>query len=181
MPSVTIPAGTLHYRSPGPTTPTTSAGRLRPRVPRRQHAVGPRRRRGSPTAASARYLVDWPLGSHRTPMNADADLSPIGVARMVNEVLDALGLADVTLVGNDTGGAICQLLLADDAEPHRPRRADELRRIRELPAEGVRAAVPRRQAAAAHRAMLAGPIGSARSATRRSPTACCCARRATPN
>ena len=34
---------------------------------------------------------------------------------MINEVLDALGLRDVTLVGNDTGGAICQLLLADDA------------------------------------------------------------------
>ncbi len=60
-------------------------------------------------------LVDWPLGSHRTPMNAEADLSPIGVARMINEVLDALGLTDVTLVGNDTGGALCQLLLADDA------------------------------------------------------------------
>ena len=65
--------------------------------------------------ASGRCLVDWPLGSHRTPMNAEADLSPIGVARMINEVLDALGLTDVTLVGNDTGGALCQLLLADDA------------------------------------------------------------------
>ena len=33
---------------------------------------------------------------------------------MIDEVLDALGLDDVTLVGNDTGGALCQLLLADD-------------------------------------------------------------------
>ena len=61
------------------------------------------------------YLVDWPLGSHATPVGPDADLSPLGVARLVNEVIDALGLHDVTLVGNDTGGAICQLLLADDA------------------------------------------------------------------
>jgi pimeloyl-ACP methyl ester carboxylesterase len=62
------------------------------------------------------YLVDWPLGSHRTPMRRDADLTPTGVARMINEVLDALGLEHVTLVGNDTGGAICQLLLADDPQ-----------------------------------------------------------------
>ncbi len=48
-------------------------------------------------------------------MPPDADLSPLGVARIVNDVIDALGLDDVTLVGNDTGGAICQLLLADDA------------------------------------------------------------------
>jgi len=60
------------------------------------------------------YLVDWPLGSHRTPMLPDADLGPVGVARMINDALDALGLDGVTLVGNDTGGAICQLLLADD-------------------------------------------------------------------
>jgi pimeloyl-ACP methyl ester carboxylesterase len=47
-------------------------------------------------------------------MTDDADLSPAGVARMVNDVLDVLGLGDVTLVGNDTGGALCQLLVADD-------------------------------------------------------------------
>jgi pimeloyl-ACP methyl ester carboxylesterase len=47
-------------------------------------------------------------------MLPDADLTPAGVAAMINSVLDALGLDSVTLVGNDTGGAICQLLLADD-------------------------------------------------------------------
>jgi pimeloyl-ACP methyl ester carboxylesterase len=44
-------------------------------------------------------------------MNADADLSLPGVARLVEEFLERLGLEDVTLVGNDTGGALVQLLV----------------------------------------------------------------------
>lgn len=54
-----------------------------------------------------------PLGAHRHPMRADADLSLPGVARLVAEFLDRLDLRDVTLVGNDTGGALVQLLMAD--------------------------------------------------------------------
>ena len=54
-----------------------------------------------------------PLGAHRHPMNADADLSLDGIARLVKELLDKLDLHDVTLVGNDTGGAIVQLLAVD--------------------------------------------------------------------
>ncbi len=53
---------------------------------------------------------DLPLGSHRLPMPADADLSPPGLARLVADFLAALDLEGVTLVGNDTGGAICQLV-----------------------------------------------------------------------
>jgi pimeloyl-ACP methyl ester carboxylesterase len=56
-----------------------------------------------------------PLGAHRYPMLAEADLSPRGIARLVAEFLDTLDLNDVTLVGNDTGGALVQLLLCDDA------------------------------------------------------------------
>lgn len=114
MPTVTVPAGTLHYRVAGPDHSTAPPvvfvhgflvdSQLWDRVAERLAADGVRS-----------YLVDWPLGSHATPMGNDADLSPLGVARLVNEVIDALGLHDVTLVGNDTGGAICQLLLADDA------------------------------------------------------------------
>jgi pimeloyl-ACP methyl ester carboxylesterase len=48
-------------------------------------------------------------------MRADAELSPRGLARIVLSFLEALDLADVTLVGNDTGGAVCQLLLDEDA------------------------------------------------------------------
>ncbi|WP_405902518.1 alpha/beta hydrolase [Streptomyces sp. NBC_00656] len=52
-----------------------------------------------------------PLGGHRRPMRPDADLSVLGVARLVAEFLEALDLADVTLVMNDWGGA--QALVAD--------------------------------------------------------------------
>lgn len=56
-----------------------------------------------------------PLGAHRHAMHADADLSLPGVARLVAEFLDRLDLHDVTLVGNDTGGALVQLLMCDGA------------------------------------------------------------------
>jgi pimeloyl-ACP methyl ester carboxylesterase len=57
------------------------------------------------------YLPDWPLGSHTIAAGADADLSPRGVAAMINDFISALGLSDVTLVGNDTGGGLCQLVV----------------------------------------------------------------------
>jgi pimeloyl-ACP methyl ester carboxylesterase len=56
-----------------------------------------------------------PLGAHRQAMHADADLSLPGIARLVAEFLDRLDLHDVTLVGNDTGGALVQLLICDGA------------------------------------------------------------------
>jgi pimeloyl-ACP methyl ester carboxylesterase len=56
-----------------------------------------------------------PLGAHRHAMRADADLSLPGIARLVAEFLDRLDLHDVTLVGNDTGGALVQLLVRDGA------------------------------------------------------------------
>ena len=49
-------------------------------------------------------------------MNPDADLSPPGLAQLVADFIDALGLEDVTLVGNDTGGAICQLVVTRHPE-----------------------------------------------------------------
>jgi pimeloyl-ACP methyl ester carboxylesterase len=56
-----------------------------------------------------------PMGAHRHAMHADADLSPRGLVRLVSELLDRLELYDVTLVGNDTGGALVQLLACDGA------------------------------------------------------------------
>jgi pimeloyl-ACP methyl ester carboxylesterase len=50
---------------------------------------------------------DWPLGSHSHALGAE--LSPYVVADMIGELIDALGLENVTLVGNDTGGALCQM------------------------------------------------------------------------
>jgi pimeloyl-ACP methyl ester carboxylesterase len=58
-------------------------------------------------------VPDLPLGSHRLPMSPDADLSPPGVARIVADLIEALELDDVTLIGNDTGGAICQLVATE--------------------------------------------------------------------
>ncbi|MEU2735937.1 alpha/beta hydrolase [Streptomyces sp. NPDC007095] len=56
-----------------------------------------------------------PLGAHRHGMRADADLSLPGVARLVAEFLVRLDLRDVVLVGNDTGGALVQLMMGDGA------------------------------------------------------------------
>ncbi|WP_410622378.1 alpha/beta fold hydrolase [Amycolatopsis sp. cmx-8-4] len=67
-------------------------------------------------AADHRCVVPTlPLGAHRHPMRADADLSLPGIARLLGEFLARLDLRDVTLVGVDTGGALVQLLMADGA------------------------------------------------------------------
>ncbi|MGI8678696.1 MAG: alpha/beta fold hydrolase [Jatrophihabitans sp.] len=57
-----------------------------------------------------------PLGAHRRPMPAGTDLSLRGTAQLVGEFLDRLDLRDIALVGNDTGGAIVQLLMAAGCE-----------------------------------------------------------------
>ncbi len=54
-----------------------------------------------------------PLGAHRHPVTDSADLSLRGLGRLVAEFLDRLELRDVTLVGNDTGGALVQLVVRD--------------------------------------------------------------------
>lgn len=61
------------------------------------------------------YAPDWPLGTHRSPMKPGTDQSPRGVARQILLFIEALDLRDVTLVGGDTGGALCQFLLDTDA------------------------------------------------------------------
>ncbi|CAM3616740.1 alpha/beta fold hydrolase [Tsukamurella ocularis] len=62
------------------------------------------------------WSVTWPLGSHRIACpDAVAD-GPRGVARMVADFIEDQGLQGCTLVGNDTGGAICQFLLHERPE-----------------------------------------------------------------
>lgn len=55
--------------------------------------------------------LDLPLGAHIVPVPG-ADRTPPGVADLVADAIGALQLGPVTLVGNDTGGAICQLVVA---------------------------------------------------------------------
>lgn len=50
-----------------------------------------------------------PLGGHRRPMRADADLSMRGIAALLGELIERLDLRELTLAMNDWGGA--QLLL----------------------------------------------------------------------
>ena len=54
---------------------------------------------------------DWPLGSQPEAFPAGADLSPAGLVELISEFIEALDLRDVTLVGNDSGGGLCQLLI----------------------------------------------------------------------
>jgi pimeloyl-ACP methyl ester carboxylesterase len=56
-----------------------------------------------------------PMGAHRHPIRADADLSLPGIAGLVTELIDRLDLSGVTLVGNDTGGALVQLMVGQGA------------------------------------------------------------------
>lgn len=69
---------------------------------------------------SARFrcvVLDLPLGSHRVAMDPDADLSPRGCGELIAAALAALDLTEVTLVGNDSGGAYSQIAVA--AHPER--------------------------------------------------------------
>jgi pimeloyl-ACP methyl ester carboxylesterase len=61
------------------------------------------------------YLPNWPLGSHTIPVHDGVELSPRAVATMIRDFVVELGLSDATLVGNDTGGGLCQLVI--DAYP----------------------------------------------------------------
>jgi pimeloyl-ACP methyl ester carboxylesterase len=56
-----------------------------------------------------------PLGAHSHPLHADADPSLRAITRLVAEFLERLDLDDVTVVGNDTGGALVQLLICEGA------------------------------------------------------------------
>jgi pimeloyl-ACP methyl ester carboxylesterase len=110
MREVQLPSGTIRYRERGAGPPMVFIHGLL--------VNGNLWRRVAPQLVSSgfRCLVpDWPLGSHQLPM-PDADLTPPGVANLVAEFLEALDLRDVTIVANDTGGAITQLLMVQHPE-----------------------------------------------------------------
>ena len=59
---------------------------------------------------------DWPIAAHQVAMSPDADLSPPGIAALIASFLEALELEDVTIVGNDSGGAMSQVLVTKHPE-----------------------------------------------------------------
>ncbi|MDQ2631681.1 MAG: alpha/beta hydrolase [Actinomycetota bacterium] len=102
---VQLPQGTIRYRE---------AGEGKPVVFVHGYLVDSRLWEGVVDSLSDRFRCiapDWPLAAHRTPMNPDADLSPPGLARLISDFLTKLELDDVTIVGNDSGGAISQVLV----------------------------------------------------------------------
>jgi len=107
MPAVTLDAGTIHYEAVGP-------AHGRPVVFIHGYAMGSSLWRPLSERLAARGLwclaPTWPLGAHTEPMRPAADLTMEGIAAMVAELLAALALDDVVLVGSDTGGAIAQLV-----------------------------------------------------------------------
>ncbi len=64
-----------------------------------------------------RCLVpELPFGAHPAPMRPGADLTAAGLGRLVSDFLDALDLSGVTLVGNDSGAAVAQVVAARHAQ-----------------------------------------------------------------
>jgi pimeloyl-ACP methyl ester carboxylesterase len=103
-------AGSIEYREQGSGTPIVFI-----------HGVGVNgdlwRAVAPGLAGEHRCIVpDLPWGAHSHPLREDADLSLAGMARIVADLLAALELGDVTIVGNDTGGAVAQWLVGHHPE-----------------------------------------------------------------
>ena len=106
MPEVELSAGTIEYEDTGGAGPVVVM----------LHGIAMDRSLWRHVVADLRsdyrcIIPTLPLGGHRRPMRPDADLSMRGQVRVVAEFLERLGLSDVTLVGNDWGGA--QLLISE--------------------------------------------------------------------
>ncbi|MGA8253928.1 MAG: alpha/beta fold hydrolase [Mycobacterium sp.] len=107
---VDIPVGAISYRDCGNGSPIVLVHgvavngdlwrQVVPQLARRHRCITP----------------DLPWGSHSIPIDPDADLSLPGMARITADFLDALDLADVTIVANDTGGAVAQALVGSDPD-----------------------------------------------------------------
>jgi pimeloyl-ACP methyl ester carboxylesterase len=106
---VELDAGPIHYRETGEGRPIVFV-----------HGFGVDGRLWDSTVAGLagrhRCIVpDWPLGAHREAMRPEADVTVPGVARLIGDFLAALDLDDVVLVGNDSGGTLCQILVTAGA------------------------------------------------------------------
>jgi pimeloyl-ACP methyl ester carboxylesterase len=109
MSHIELPHGTVHYSESGAGAPVVflhgylmGAGLWAPVVRRLEEEF--------------RCLVpELPFGAHPAPMRPGADLTAAGLGRLVADFLDALDLSDVTLVGNDSGAAVAQVVAARHA------------------------------------------------------------------
>lgn len=107
MATVELNAGTIHYETSGPTTG-------RPVVFVHGYAMGsslwgPLRQRLGARGLQC-IAPTWPLGAQTQAVGDGDNLTMEGVAAMVAELLETLRLENVVLVGNDTGGAIAQIV-----------------------------------------------------------------------
>ncbi len=111
--TIDINAGTIHYEATGP-----ESGR--PVVFVHGYMMGRELWRQVSERLAGLGLrciaPTWPLGAHPEPLRPGADRTITGVAGMVAEVLTALDLEDVVLVGNDTGGVVTQLVAVHHPE-----------------------------------------------------------------
>jgi pimeloyl-ACP methyl ester carboxylesterase len=107
---IELPAGRVRYRE---------AGEGKPVVFVHGYLVDGRLWDGVVDRLSDRFRCfapDWPIGAQQVAMNPAADLSPPGVAGTIASFLEALDLDDVTIVGNDSGGAMSQVLVTRHPE-----------------------------------------------------------------
>ena len=109
-PRSTSPPGRIRYRE---------AGEGKPVVFVHGYLVDGRLWDGVVDSLSDRFRCiapDWPIGAQQMAMKPDADLAPYGIAATIASFLEALDLEDVTIVGNDTGGAMSQVLVTRHPE-----------------------------------------------------------------
>lgn len=107
MRDITLSTGAIHYENSGPADG-------RPLIFINGYSMGSSLWRALTERLEGRgfhcVAPTWPLGAHTEPVRREAELTMEGVAAMVGELLDLLGLDDAVLVGNDTGGAIAQIV-----------------------------------------------------------------------
>jgi pimeloyl-ACP methyl ester carboxylesterase len=105
MSTIRLDSTTLHYAEHGPADG-------RPVVFVHGYAMGGSLWQGLSerlAAAGLRCIAPtWPLGAHTEPLGTPLTME--GVAKIVVELLFELELEDVVLVGNDTGGAVAQIV-----------------------------------------------------------------------
>jgi pimeloyl-ACP methyl ester carboxylesterase len=108
--AVHLPQGTIRYRELGSGQPLVFVHGLLVNGDLWRKVVPPLSRQW-------RCIVpDLPLGSHELALKEDADLSPSGLAQLLSDFLAALDLEGTTLVANDAGGALTQIVMTESAE-----------------------------------------------------------------